>query len=490
MKRYLSCLRVNRGRRARLATAMVYGCLLLLPTTSVAAGREAVKKAIAATVAVEWRPAKNAAQPPAAQGATLAEGQETELAGSTEQHRVRYFQLGLLRQTTADLELASGVVVSPDGLVVVVGRDQGEGAYSVYLEDGRKLSAKLLVDDRRTGLRLLKIGAQGLSELVPQESPPDVGDQAFAAYCTDRRGRAAAQGMIAARQRPAFGGRLQLDISVGRMSAGGPVVDGDGRLVGILSDRQPGGPANDAATYALPADAVRALLQFRHAERLVVLHRGMLGIQVDVERDGDRERLIAHPMPGSPASTAGIHEGDELVAIDGEKVLTAEEVVAAVARHALGETATVTVLREGHEQKIDIAIGPAPAQPDAAAGNPLPAVQPGANIPTTNQTTVNVVRPEQVYVLTQDGKTVAVAATKEQLEPFRNAARALRLPVAPGAPGVVPPSPAGNILRVERSDLEIKLEELGSNLQTLQQQVVTLTDEIKALRAKLAEEKK
>jgi predicted nucleic acid-binding Zn-ribbon protein len=84
-------------------------------------------------------------------------------------------------------------------------------------------------------------------------------------------------------------------------------------------------------------------------------------------------------------------------------------------------------------------------------------------------------------MLTQDGKLIATAATEEQLEPLRQQWQRLH--------GTLAAEPAPNVLRVERSDLEKKLEDFGHNVESLQQQVEKLTAEIKSLREKLAEQK-
>lgn len=471
MTRDLSMFVLSRGRRITALMAMACCLVFMAAGSSAAANREAVKKAIAATVAVEWRPERNPDQQ-ARRDKTWVES--VELDPKTGLYTRRLASVGT---PSSEPTLSSGVAVSADGLVVALGNLQGEGRYTVTLEDGRKLPATVLVDDQRSGLRLLKIDSRDLPYLSLAETRHGVGDPVVAAFCTDRRGRAAAQGMIAASPRPLHGGRLRLDIEVGRMASGGPVVDDEGRLLGTMSGKSAPSPAEELATYAVPADAVKALLKFRQADHTVIVHRGMLGIEINVEAEGGKERLIARPLPESPAAAAGMKDGDELLAVDGGRVSTGGEVVAAVARHAPGEKIGVTVLREGNEEQIEITLAP-PPELDAK-------LNPAADQRPPTEATINLVRPEQLYVFTQEGKTVAVPATKEQLEPFRNAARAIRITAAPGSP----PPPA-NVIRVERSDLEKKLEEVGRNVQSLQQQMAALTEEIKSLRARLAEEKK
>jgi S1-C subfamily serine protease len=440
--------------------------------------REAVKKALAATVAVEWRAGGKADQPPHAEPprATAAQRISESETEPTRQH-VR----AVLRLPAADstLTLSSGVVLSPDGLVVAPGPEQSGGEFSISFDDGRSLPASILVDDRRTGLRLLKVDAHDLPYLELADAEAEIGDQVLAAFCTDRRERAVAQGIVSARLRAArWAISLQLDLAAGPMSAGGPLVDGTGRLVALVAGKAEERGPNNSATAATPLDAVRALLKARQGENTVVVQRGLLGLQLDGSPEGARERVVVHVMHDSPAESGGVREGDELVAVDGQKVGSPAEAAALVARHALGEKVAVTLRRDGAEKSMEITIG-RPA-PQAEAGSP-------ANT-ELKALTGRLVHPEKLYVLTQDGKRVAVAATEQQLEPLRVHLHNLQKQAGSDGRWSITAEPAPHVIRVERSDLEKKLEDVGRNVESLQQQVEKLTAEIKALRAKLGEQ--
>lgn len=460
--------------------------LVAWPATSHAAGRDAVKKAVAATVAVEWRADEKAGQPHAVnrgfrtQVARVPGGQRkvyqidaVDPATGTSHKEPFVLESDEQHAENADLALASGTVVSADGLVVTLSREAGDGKYEVIFEDGRSLPARIVVDDRRSGLRLLKVDAHDLAHLTVADTAGDIGDPVFAAFCTGRRDRAAAQGMIAARSKPSW---LQLDLAAGPMSAGAPLVDEQGRLIGVVSGKIAATPAS--TNFAIPLDAVRALLAARQGENTVVVHRGFLGIQLENKDDGGRERVIAHLLDDSPARAAGMADGDELVSIGGEKVVSAPSAAALVGRHAPGDKVSVVVLRDGQEKALEITAGQSPAGLEAAqAADPRGVGGGGIR-------SANVVRPEKLYVLPQDGKRVEVLA--EQVDALRNYARSLRLTRSAGAAAA---DPTASTIRVERSDLDKKLEEVGRSVESLQQQIKTLTEEIQALRSKLAEQK-
>jgi S1-C subfamily serine protease len=197
---------------------------------------------MAATVAVEWQTDEKAdGQSAAAYRRTVAQLAEAPGALAAANRRPAASGAGggggsqWYRAIRAGLALSSGVMVSADGLLVTLGRAPGEGRYNVLLDDGRSLPARIVVDDRRNGLRLLKIDAHDLPHVSLAETEADVGDQVFATFCSDRRERTVAQGIIAGRRGATGASSLQLDLTTGPMSTGGAVIDVDGRLVGIIA---------------------------------------------------------------------------------------------------------------------------------------------------------------------------------------------------------------------------------------------------------------
>jgi S1-C subfamily serine protease len=465
----------------------------MLPATTYAGSREAVQKAIAATVTVEWRTdEKTAQQQPEAVRSVIRHRLPDADAQAGDADPQRRAAAVLWRRTAtrpaqADLALASGVVVSANGLVVTSNREP-DGHYVVIFADGRSLPARVVVDDRRSGLRLLKVDAADLPHLTPADSEAEIGDQVFAAFSTDRHERAAAQGMVAARPKT---GLIELDLATGPMSAGGPLVNEQGGLVGIIS----GGAAPAARTQtgnsAVPVKDVCALLTAQQGENTVVVHRGFLGLQLDSKPEGGRERVIVHLMDDSPARAAGVIEGDELVTVAGEKITSPAEAAALVARHAPGEKVAVAVLRDGQPKAMEIVLGRPPAALESAQ---TVGTQGGNRSTGGGSGTANIVHPEKLYILSEDGKQVVVAADGEQVNALRNYARALRLQSSTASSSGSSSTssvaaPATNAIRVERSDLDKKLEEVGRSVESLQQQVKKLTEEIQTLSSKLAETK-
>lgn len=377
--------------------------------------------------------------------------------------------------TAKALTLATGAIVSADGLVVTMNDDFKNERFLVILSDGREVDGKLLVDDRRNGLKLLKIAADHPHFLTAFEPSPGIGEDVVVAYSENPAERAAARGMVAATNRELWDrwyGLLQIDANVGKMSAGAPVVDDDGRLRGIIvyQEERRGG-----STFAVPASAVLALLHARRGESPVVLRRARFGVQY-VESD---KEMIAHPIDGGAAKAAGLREGDRMLAIDGVELKRHQDLTRVLSQRAAGDKVRLTVRRDGKEQAIDVTLrAVSDDEGQAAAQNPSPAPNLSLGLDLAQAPGWNVVNPGTVYLnlTTKDG------------QPQSGVGQILGTLVTPNTKGRNFDVERGTVptIRVERSEMEQKLEQIGRDVLTLRQQMESLTDEMRRLQKQLS----
>jgi serine protease Do len=453
-------------------SAAIFGVLVLVanPATARAAVREAVKRALPATVAVEWHDAADKA--PSAKPVSPAVDPNAPLV-PVNAAPPQYAGL------PNHLSMASGTIVSADGLIVTVIGSHDDGQYSVTLADGRALPARVLVDDRRTGLQLLKIDAGGLPFLMLSNQPPQIGEEVTLTYCLDLKDRAAGRAMIAATGRELKGigdDFLQLDTGVALMSAGAPLVDEPGRLVGIVA-------ANRASAqrigFAVPSSAVETLLEARKGDAPVVIKRGMLGVYL-TPAGNDERRVVAHPVSGdSPAAAAGVRDGDEILAVDGLKIDSLSRLGRLVGARAAGQKIRLTIRRDGKEQDVEVTLGPAPGPTERS---PTPVAP--AGIGPAPKPPVSVVTPDSIYIIDGEGKLQSLSgkATDKSLDSLRDhylqlfkLTKGAKSAEADDANVAVPS------IRVERTNLEKKLEEIGRDVQSLRQQMEKLTEELQRL---------
>ncbi|MBI3861024.1 MAG: PDZ domain-containing protein [Planctomycetia bacterium] len=442
--------------------------------------RESVKRALPTTVGVEWHGA--AEKMPPAKPVAPATSFEKDQQQTTLKSLTRYTRL-----QSDQVHMASGTLVSADGLVVTMLGSHEDGTYSVTFADGKVLPAKLLVDDRRSGLQLLKVDAAGLPYLLLSDQSPQVGEEVTWTYCLDLKERAAARGIIAARGRELQGlgaDLLQLDTGVAMMSGGAPLVDEQGKLLGIIAFSRVGEASRIG--FAIPTTAVRALIEARRGDDPAVVKRGMLGIQL-TPNEKDDGRVVAHPTTDSPAAAAGVREGDEILAIDGAKVESSKGLLSLLGARTAGQKVKVSVRRDGKEHELEVTLAPAPtAHPESpltgTAARAL-AAKPG----------FTAIQPDAIYYVNGEGrvKVLQGEASKKSLETLRNFYEESRVAAqiaaaqrqAPNAPVLVP------TLQVQRSDVEKKLDEIGRDMQSLRQQMEKLTEELQRLQQQLSGEK-
>lgn len=433
--------------------------------------REAARRALPATVGVEWKKGAEAKAP--ADPAAVA-----PRPGGEQDAPIATFNTALLEAVPDQFGMASGTIITADGLIVtMIGPHEG-GTYSVTLGDGRVLAARLLADDRRSGLQLLKVDADGLPNLDSSDRSPDLGEEVVWTYCLDLRERAVGRGIVAAKGRDLNGpgsDLLQIDAVAPAMSAGSPVVDEQGRLLGIVAFNKEG--QSQQASFAVPASAIGALLDGRKrgGPEPVVIRRGVLGVYLTPnEKDGNK--VIAHPVPDSPATAAGLREGDEILAVDGQKVDSLKALGRLIRQHSAGQRVKIAIGRDGQGREIGAELAPAPAeekQPPRLA----------------------TVRPEAVYLLNAEAGLRAPQdqPPPETLESLRRLYNQVYKTAQDGAqprqPGVpLPPSPTA--IRIQRSDADKKLEQIGRDVQSLHQQMEKLTEELRRLREQAASEAK
>ncbi|HEY3966680.1 MAG TPA: PDZ domain-containing protein [Planctomycetaceae bacterium] len=487
----------KRGGRFGGVTLSV-GVLLLLTVAAPRARadvRESVQRALPATVFVEWHDTAAKAPPanPAVPQKTVSEEVGKTPPRTVVSTEMRYRAVRTTMTALNQVGMASGTIVSADGLIVTMIEPREGGEYSVTLGDGRALTAHVLVDDRRTGLKLLKIDAAGLPFLEPLNQPPQIGEDVTWTYCLGAKERAAARGIIATtgRDLPGMGTNLlQLDSGLAIGSAGAPVVDEQGRLLGIVAINRVG--PTQRIGFAVPVSAVQALLEVRRGDQAVVVQRGMIGISLS-RTDANAPVVVAHPTPDSPAAAAGIRDGDEVLAIDGAKVGLPEEVMRLVSRHAAGEKVKVTIRRDGKEQDFEVTLTPVPAANSAGgssnssgSGSSSSGIgSVAAPVPATGTAQkpvkLTAIRPDSIYVVDAEGKLHAVP-----IEPGDKSLERVHRLYDSAAKAANDPLVAVPSIQIERSDMEKKIEQIGRDVLTLRQQMEKLTEELQRLQKQLS----
>ena len=262
--------------------------------------------------------------------------------------------------------VGSGTVIGSDRVLASAHRVGPEGA-TITFADGRRESGELVAADRELDVAVLAAPTEDVEPLAwtADDSSPGIGAPVIALGNPGGRGLRATLGFVAAEQRSFRGprgrqitGAIEHTAALPRGSSGGPLVDLDGRLLGINSIRLDGN-----LILALPVATLR--------ERVESLARGeapsapRLGVAVAPPRVARRMRravglpereglLVRGVEEGSPAERAGIERGDLIAAAGGQQVDGVDALYAALDALANGATLPLTVVRGTEERELQV----------------------------------------------------------------------------------------------------------------------------------------
>ncbi len=276
--------------------------------------------------------------------------------------------------TTRAIErsLGSGFIVSPDGLVVTNAHViHGAERVRVQLADGRELEALVLGEDEKLDVALLAMrGASGLPVAAMGTSEAlRVGEYLVAIGSPFGLRHTVTLGIVSAKERVLgvgpFDHLIQTDASINPGSSGGPLFDGQGRVVGVNTVIHARG---QGIGFAIPIDDVRAVIpELRDVGRV---SRGVLGVAFQAISH-DLARALALPAPtgalvtdvepGGPASRVGIAPGDVILSIDAEPIEQAAELARVLGQRKPGETLRLVVRHGRDEATKRVVLAPAEA---------------------------------------------------------------------------------------------------------------------------------
>jgi serine protease Do len=273
----------------------------------------------------------------------------------------------------------SGVIVDPKGYILTNNHVvENAREITVRLSDSRKFTATLVGRDPKTDLAVLKIDSP---DPLPVAEMGDsdrlkVGQWAIAIGNPFGLDRTVTVGIISATARTRVGlatyeNFIQTDASINPGNSGGPLLNLDGRVIGVNTAIV---AAGQGIGFSIPINEARLVMnQLIKTGRVV---RGWLGVAIQDVTDelassfGVRERegvLVADVIKGGPAEKAGVRPGDVVVEFNGTKIREVPDLQRRVAGVAPGETVKLAVVRDKHLVVVSVAIGEMPAEDTAVA---------------------------------------------------------------------------------------------------------------------------
>jgi Do/DeqQ family serine protease len=275
--------------------------------------------------------------------------------------------------------LGSGVIVDPSGLVVTNHHViEGMTDVKVSLADKREIPAKILLRDPRTDLAVLKLteGASYPSMELADSDQLQVGDLVLAIGNPFGVGQTVTQGIVSALARTQvgisdYGFFIQTDAAINPGNSGGPLVDMNGRAVGINSAIFSKSGGSVGIGFAIPINMVKVVLATAKGGGKQV-HRPWLGATLqgltqDIAEGLGMQRpagaLVADLDSRGPLAEAGVKRGDVILSVDGQEVDDPEALGYRLGTKPLGGVAGLGVLRGGKKLALTIKLVAAPEIP-------------------------------------------------------------------------------------------------------------------------------
>ncbi len=290
---------------------------------------------------------------------------------------------GLFGMSMPTKSAGTGFIVDSNGLIVTnkhVVSDQN-AKYTVFTSDGKKYAAEVKARDPLNDLAFVKINTSGLpaAELGNSDGL-QVGQTVIAignalgqyqntvtTGVVSGVGRAITAGDQGGASQEYLDNVIQTDAAINPGNSGGPLINIGGQVIGINTaiDQQ-----GQSIGFAIPINMIKK--QVSSVESTGKIVRPVLGIRyVPITKDlaasnnlkSDTGALVYgggnNPgvVPGSAADKAGVKEGDIILKINNDSIDENHSITSILQKYDPGNTVTLTILRDGGQKKINVALG-------------------------------------------------------------------------------------------------------------------------------------
>jgi Do/DeqQ family serine protease len=264
-----------------------------------------------------------------------------------------------LPQERIQNSLGSGVIVHPDGIIVTnahVVKVGGTAEIKVALADRREFDAKIVLQDEKSDLAVLRIeGAEGRFPYLEFEDSDraEVGDLVLAIGNPFGVGQTVTSGIISALGRTEITQSeaqvfIQTDAAINPGNSGGALVDMSGRVLGINTAIFSRSGGSHGIGFAIPSNLVKLIVDSAISGRK--LERPWLGAKLDSVTRELGEALALDRV------AAGLQSGDVIVAVDGYEIADPRGVYYRLTTRGIGNKCSLDVVRKGRKMTVALPV--------------------------------------------------------------------------------------------------------------------------------------
>ena len=283
--------------------------------------------------------------------------------------------------TSTGTDTGTGFFIESNGYImtnnhVIEAAVLDKSKITVKLSNNREYTATVVGRDTSYDLAILKIDVTGAPALVLGNSDNvQVGDPVIAIGSPLGLQGTVTSGIISAKNRPvttssdntagesAFIDALQTDAAINPGNSGGPLVDATGAVIGVnsaiasLGNSISGQPGSIGLGFAIPINQAK-----KQADQLIktgTSHYPIVGMSLDSNFAGPGAKIAnisTAILAGGPAEKAGLKAGDIILAIDGQNIETANDLIVAIRAHSIGDSITLKYQRGSVTKSVQLTL--------------------------------------------------------------------------------------------------------------------------------------
>jgi len=265
----------------------------------------------------------------------------------------------------------SGFIIDKEGYILTNNHVVGNAdVINVKLSDGRELKAKLIGSDEKSDVAVIKVDEDDLPTIPLGDSDNlEIGELVIAIGNPFGLTESLTLGIVSAKGRSTVGiteyeDFIQTDAAINPGNSGGPLINLEGKVVGINTAifSQSGG--NMGIGFAIPINMAKNIKEQLVKQGKVT--RGQLGVMIGeltkdlaeyFDIDSSKGVVVNDVLKDSPAEKAGIERGDVILEINGQKVEDVGHLRNTVAMASPGSKVKLLIYRNGREKTITVKIG-------------------------------------------------------------------------------------------------------------------------------------
>ncbi len=299
---------------------------------------------------------------------TVNDSQPTSSGGNLSVQSIYRLAYKGVVEIAASQGQGSGFVYDGDGHIVTNAHVvEGASFLSVKFWNGKSYTARVVGTDPSTDLAVLKVNAP-VSELFPlslgDSTKLVVGDPVVAIGSPFGLEGTVTSGIVSALHREmtspnqfAIDNSIQTDAAINHGNSGGPLLNSQGKVVGITSQIESNSGGNEGVGFAIPSSTVGSI-----AAQLISSGKAQHAFLGVVLRDSSQAgAVISQVRAGTPAARANLRAGDVITAAAGKPIASASELRAVINAHRPGDPISITYERSGQGHTVSVKLAARPA---------------------------------------------------------------------------------------------------------------------------------